>query len=166
MRAAATTSRFSGDRSTIATYADYAAAQKAVDLLADVRFPVEKTAIVADDIRFVEQVTSRRGFVSAAAEGALSGGAVGAFVGLLLGFLSLVEPIVSGFVLAFWGFVVGAAIGLAFGLIGHALNRGRRDFASVGAFRAGHFDVVADPAVADEARKRLHDASLLLTPKR
>lgn len=154
------------DRSTVATYSSYGEAQKAVDVLSDLGFPVEKTAIVAQEIRFVEQVTGRRGLASAAVEGGLTGAGVGALVGFLLGLFTFFEPLVSGFVLAFWGLVLGAIVGSVLGLVSQGLTFGRRDFGSVGAFHAGRFDVVADPDVAAEATKHLREAELLLKPKR
>jgi hypothetical protein len=56
-------------RRTIASYATYAQAQRAIDRLADAKFPVERTAIVAEGISYVEQVTGRRGWVQAALGG-------------------------------------------------------------------------------------------------
>ena len=44
---------------TVATYPDYAAAQKAVDYLSDNQFPVEHTAIVGSNLRLVENVLGR-----------------------------------------------------------------------------------------------------------
>ena len=49
----------STSRRTIGTYTSYADAQKAVDYLSDNKFAVEKTAIVAEGLKFVEQVTGR-----------------------------------------------------------------------------------------------------------
>ena len=46
-------------RVVVASYESYPEAQRAVDYLSDRRFPVERVAIVADDLRFVEQVTGR-----------------------------------------------------------------------------------------------------------
>ena len=45
------------DRTMIASYGDYAGAQRAIDYLSDKGFPVEHTAIVGSDLRLVEQVT-------------------------------------------------------------------------------------------------------------
>ena len=53
-------------RRAIASYDSYAEAQKAVDSLSDEGFPVERVSIVAEDLRFVEQVTGRRGYGQAA----------------------------------------------------------------------------------------------------
>lgn len=148
-------------RRTVATYRDYADAQKAVDKLSDLGFPVERTAIVADDISFVEQVTGQRNYASVAVQGMLTGAFVGAILGFLLGLFSLIDPLASAFVIAFWGLLLGGVAGIVIGLIGHALTFGRRDFSSVGGFQAGHFDVLADADVADEAERQLSKMHLL-----
>jgi hypothetical protein len=57
--------------------------------------------------------------------------------------------------LALYGLVFGAIVGAIFGLIAHALQRGRRDFASVRAMAPTRYEVVADAEVADEARELL-----------
>ena len=87
----------------IASYGSYAEAQRAVDYLSDERFPVERVAIVAEDLRFVEQVTGRRGCGEAALQVASSGAFIGAFFGLFLGLFSLVDPLVSALVLVLYG---------------------------------------------------------------
>ena len=46
-------------RQTVASYDTYAEAQRAVDYLSDEKFSVEHVAIVAEGLRFVEQVTGR-----------------------------------------------------------------------------------------------------------
>src|SRR4051794_16070453 len=57
-------------RRMVASYDSYPEAQRAVDYLSDRRFPVERVAIVAEDLRFVEQVTGRMGYGKAALQGA------------------------------------------------------------------------------------------------
>lgn len=166
MRAAGTSDVATSERATVATYASYGEAQKAVDLLADHGFPVEKTAIVAQDLRFVEEVLGRRRLISAAVEAMFTGAGIGALVGFLLGFLSLFEPVVSGTVLALWGLLLGAVTGVLLGLVGHGLSLGHRDFASVGAFHASRFDIVVDPDVAAGAAKYLREVRRLVAPKR
>ena len=44
---------------TVATYPDYASAQRAIDYLSDNQFPVELTSIVGTDLRLVETVVGR-----------------------------------------------------------------------------------------------------------
>ena len=54
-----------------------------------------------------------------------------------------------------YGLLFGAVLGAIFGLIMHALQGGRRDFASVRAMTPSRYEVVADEAVADQAKNLL-----------
>lgn len=146
---------------TIASYQEYADAQRAVDALADRRFAVERLAIVAADISLVEQITGRRGYLVAALGSAGSGALVGALLGWLFGLLNWVEPLISAIILAVWGAVIGLVIGALLGLLAHAATGGRRDFSSVQSIRADRYLLHADPAVADEARAMLDELGLL-----
>jgi hypothetical protein len=148
-----------GSRRMVASYGTYAEAQGAVDRLADGGFPVERLSIVAEGLRFEERVTGRKGYGRAALEGLGAGALPGALVGFVFGLFSLVDPLVSGLLLAFYGLLFGALIGAAFGLISHALSGGRRDFSSVGVMRAESYDVVADDEVAESAARRLSERS-------
>lgn len=141
---------------TVASYGDYAAAQRAVDFLSDRDFPVEQLRIVGEDLRTVERVTGRMTTGRAALAGAGSGAVFGALVGWVLG-LFTVEPLVSALVLGLYGLVVGALLGAVLGAVGHAATRGRRDFSSVQGMVAGRYDVVADAAVATRASELLAD---------
>lgn len=145
--------RLTGPLELVASYDSYPDAQKAVDRLADRRFPVERLTIVASDLRIVEQVTGRLGYAGAMAQGALAGAVPGAFFGFILGLFGVITPLVSGFVLAAWGLVIGAAIGALVGLVGHAAMGGQRDFSSVSGLRAARYDLMAAADVAAEARR-------------
>jgi hypothetical protein len=68
-------------RRVVASYADYRDAEKAVDYLADNRFPVEHVAIVGRELELVQQVTGRLTALDAAARGALSGAVAGLLIG-------------------------------------------------------------------------------------
>ena len=46
-------------RRTVASYSTYADAERAVDRLADHDFPVERVAIIGQDLQTVEQVTGK-----------------------------------------------------------------------------------------------------------
>src|SRR5918997_161806 len=142
-------------RRVVASYASYAEAQRAVDYLSDEGFPVERVSIVAEDLRFVEQVTGRMGYGRAALQGASSGAVIGVLLGFFLGLFSLVDPLVSALVLVLYGLVFGAIIGTIIGLISHAASGGRRDFSSVGGMEAAHYNVMADGEVAGEAQRLL-----------
>jgi hypothetical protein len=139
----------------VASYRAYDQAQRAVDYLADRKFPVERVSIVAEGLNFVEQVTGRAGYGSAAISGAVTGAATGALFGFIFGLFDLVTPLVSGVSLALYGLVLGAVVGLILGLIGQALTRGQRNFNSVGGVRADRYNVLVDDEVADEAARML-----------
>lgn len=142
-------------RQTVATYATYAEAQRAVDHLSDEKFPVERIAIVAEGLRFVEQVTGRLNWGKAALNGVLGGAATGALVGFFFGLFSLINPLVSGLTLALYGLIIGAIIGLITGLIFYAFTGGQRDFTSTSGMQADEYNVVVDAEVVDEASRIL-----------
>jgi hypothetical protein len=144
----------------VGSYDGYEQAQAAVDFLSDEQFPVENVTIIGSDLRMVEKVTGRLTRGRAIAAGAAGGAWWGLFVGLLLGIFST-----SG---AGWvgSLLLGLAIGLVFGAIfggtGYAATRGRRDFTSTSQIVAGRYDVLCDPAHAEDARARLARFSLRL----
>lgn len=145
------------DRRTIATYATYAEAQRAVDYLSDKRFPVEQVAIVGDGIRMVEQVTGRLSYGKAALSGAMTGALTGAFFGFIFGLLDWIDPLISGLVLALYGLVFGAIVGAIIGAVGYAMTGGKRDFTSVSGMQAERYSVMVDAGMADEALGLLRD---------
>ncbi|MFG2585531.1 general stress protein [Streptomyces malaysiensis] len=141
------------DRPVVGSYPTYAGAQRAVDFLADSKFPVEHTAIIGSDLRMVETVLGRmtRG------RAALAGAGTGAWFGLLIGLLLSVfaAGAHSVILLLVSGLVYGAVFGAIFGFVGHAMTRGQRDFSSRSQIVAARYDVVADAQVADEAKNML-----------
>jgi hypothetical protein len=139
-------------RRTVAVYSTYSEAERAVDYLSDNGFPVERTAIVGRDLRFVEQVTGRLTTARAALGGALTGAVVGFFVGWLFGVFDWFNPVVAPGWLAFDGLWFGAILGALAGLAAHMLLGGRRDFGSVSSMVADRYEVMVDEDVADEAR--------------
>ncbi|MFJ1735632.1 general stress protein [Streptomyces sp. NPDC088254] len=138
-------------RRTVASYATYQEAERAVDHLADQGFPVQKVAIIGQDVRLVEQVIGRMGYGQAALHGAANGALPGVLVGWIFGLLNWLNPVVSGLLLALYGLIFGAVVGALVALLVHAAQGGRRDFASVRAMVPSRYDVVADEDVADEA---------------
>ncbi|MCV7423094.1 glycine zipper family protein [Mycobacterium yunnanensis] len=138
-------------RRVIATFDDYADAERAVDHLSDQGFEVDKVAIIGRDMEYHEQVLGRLNYGGAALRGAGSGAIVGALIGWVFGLFNWIDPVLSAAVLACYGIVFGAIVGALFGLAMHALQRGRRDFHSVSAVRPKYYDVVADSSVADRA---------------
>jgi hypothetical protein len=141
------------ERSVVASYRNYAEAQRAVDFLSDEKFPVERTAIIGSDLKMVETVLGRLTTPRAAMAGAGSGAWFGLLIGLLLTFFTTergsVLPLLLGAI------VIAAVFGAIFGFIAHALTRGRRDFTSRSQIVAGTYDVVADAEVAEDAKNRL-----------
>jgi hypothetical protein len=122
-------------RQVIATFDNYADAERAVDYLADQRFEVDRVAIVGRDLELVEQGTGRMNYGWAALRGAISGGLVGALIGWIFGLFNRIEPLISALVLAGYGLMFGAIVGALIGLLMHALQGGRRDFHSVSGLR-------------------------------
>lgn len=141
-----------GPRQTVASFDDYAGAERAVDYLSDQGFPVERLAIVGTDLRTVEQVTGRVTTGRAAIMGLGQGAFIGLFFALLFG-LFFTGP--GFFGLLVYAIVLGALLGAAFGALGHATQGGRRDFATVGGLQAQHYNVVADHEVAARASELL-----------
>ena len=137
---------------TVASYATYAEAQRAVDALSDAGFPVESVSIVGHDVRLVERVTGRLTTARAAGAGALSGSWFGLFIGLLVG-LFTTGPEWVGLVLG--GLLIGAFWGAAFGFVAHWMTRGQRDFSSVSSLVAGRYDVTVSGTHAERAREFL-----------
>lgn len=142
-------------RQVIATFDNYADAERAVDFLADQRFEVNRLAIVGRDLEYVEQILGRLDYRGAALRGAGSGALVGALIGWIFGLLTWIDPIISVLLLTGYGLIFGAATGALMGLLMHALQRGRRDFRSVSAQVPRHYDLVADVEVADRALQLL-----------
>ena len=135
----------------VASYPEYADAQRAVDRLADSRFPVEQTAIVGTDLALVENVLGRLTTGRAALAGAGAGAWFGLFIGLLFGIFT----VGSWLAVVVAGLVIGAVWGAVFGAIAHAMTGGRRDYASTSTLRAGQYAVLVQAPLADQARQVL-----------
>jgi hypothetical protein len=142
----------------VGSYDSYERAQAAVDYLSDEKFPVENVTIIGTDLRMVETVTGRLTTGRAVAAGAAAGAWWGLFVGLLLGIFSSDGSQWIGTVLT--GLLVGLLFGALFGWMGYAATRGRRDFTSTSKITAGRYDVLCNPARAEEARAHLARFSL------
>jgi Na+/proline symporter len=137
------------ERTVVGSYGDYRQAQRAVDFLADEKFPVEHVSIIGSGLKLVETVTGRLTWGRAALAGAASGLWLGLIVGLFVAVFSEGSSdwaiILSG---ALWGIVVGAV----FSVLMYAMTRGQRDFVSHQSLRADAYDVSVDNRHADEAR--------------
>jgi hypothetical protein len=142
----------------VGSYDSYERAQAAVDYLSDEKFPVENVTIIGTDLRMVETVTGRLTTGRAIAAGAAGGAWWGLFVGLLLGIFSADGGAWFGAVLS--GLLIGLVFGALFGWMGYSATRGRRDFTSTSKITAGRYDVMCNPARAEEARAQLARFSL------
>ncbi len=142
-------------RRVIASFGTYAEAERAADYLADENFPVERATIVAEGIKFVEQITGKRTWVRAVSNGALTGGVLGMFLGAFMGLFNIVQPLVSAFALAIYGIVFGLVLGAVISAVAYSFASGRRDFTSVGSMEASLYSLVVDEDMADEARRVL-----------
>jgi hypothetical protein len=136
---------------SLAVYDDYAAAQKAVDFLADNKFPVEQCMIVGTDLKRIERITGRLTTARVAMGGLLSGLWLGLFVGLI--FTLFTEE--DTFVTIVSTMLFGALFGLIWALVGYAMTRGQRDFSSVTQVVATRYEVLVEHKVANEARELL-----------
>lgn len=143
-------------RRTIASYTTYAEAQKAVDYLSDKNFAVEKTAIVAEGLKFVEQVTGRLNWGRVISTAAGSGALTGAIIGLLLGLLFPGVPVMS---IVIYGLIVGIITSIIFSALAYGMTGGQRDFSSVGGMQADRYNLMVDEGVADEAEGILRGMS-------
>ncbi|MFH5806623.1 general stress protein [Alienimonas sp. DA493] len=158
-----TTSAPLAPQRVVGSYADYAAAQKAVDYLSDEKFPVRHVTIVGRGLKFVEQITGRLNWGRAFLNGLASGALTGLFIGLILAIFFPAVEVVDGVLvreglnwpLILWATAIGAVFGSVFSLIGYAMTGGKRDFTSVGAMRAETYDVLVDAEHADEAERVL-----------
>jgi hypothetical protein len=141
-------------KTTVATYADYADAERAVDYLSDQGFPVEKVAIVGTGLRTVEQVAGRL----TTGKAALAGAGQGAMIGLLFGLLFSLffeGPDFLGVIL--YGLVAGTVFGAVFGAVAQAAQGGRRDFASVRGMQAEKYEVQVEHEHSARAKQLLAD---------
>jgi uncharacterized membrane protein len=140
-------------RRTVASYHDYAAAERAVDRLSDQGFAVERVAIVGRGLRSVEQVASRM----STGRAALIGLGEGALLGMLFAFLFGIFFTGPGFGgLLLYSVIVGGLFGSLLGALAHVgMSDGRRDFVSETSIVADHYEVQVDDGVADEAERLL-----------
>ncbi len=141
------------DRPIVGSYPTYEHAQRAVDHLADNKFPVEHTAIIGSDLRMVETVIARLTWGRVIGAGAASGAWFGLLIGLLLSLFVTSKH--GAFGLIVFALVWGAVFGVIFASSGYAMTRGRRDFTSRSKIVAARYDVVADVDVAEDAKNLL-----------
>ena len=90
-------------RRIVASFDSYGDAQRAVDRLSDRGFPVERTAIVARGLEYVEQVTGRAGYLDAAIRGMFPGAIAGVLIRWLFGVFDWFNPVISSVAIAING---------------------------------------------------------------
>lgn len=137
---------------SIGVYEKYEAAQKAVDFLADEKFPVENLAIVGTDLKLVERVTGRKNWGSVLGQSVLTGISTGLIVGILLALFAQPDQFFA-VLLAALG--VAILLNLVFGALIYAMSGGRRDFNSVRTTIPGKFEILCEHKYAAEARETL-----------
>ncbi|EHI14264.1 general stress protein [Mycolicibacterium thermoresistibile] len=134
----------------VASFDDYAGAQRLVDRMSDGGFPVQYLRIVGDDLRTVEHVTGRMTKARAALVGAGSGAWFGLLIGLLLSIFA-VGP------MWLWVWLIATAIGAfwgaVFGFVAHWSTGGERDFSSIKSLVAQRYDVYVPTEYADAAAR-------------
>ncbi|MGA7203913.1 MAG: general stress protein [Specibacter sp.] len=141
---------------TIGSYTSYLDAQKAVDYLADEKFPVQHVSIVGNDLKIVERVTGKLSYPRVALRGAMTGAWFGLFIGVMLSFFDGTSGTAGGpYVNVFTAVLMGAAFWMLFAIIGYAAQRGKRDFTSTNQVLASNYDVIVTPDVAMDARRLL-----------
>lgn len=142
------------DRTIVATTSEYARAQSMVDELSDQGFPVDRLQIVWDGLRRVEHVTGRLTTWRAAGTGAIAGAWFGGLIGWLFALFST-----EGLAVFFTYLVVGAIAGAVWRAVGHAMQRGRRDFDTVSTLAAHEYQIWCDTDLVARAQQVIGTSS-------
>ncbi|WP_235997677.1 general stress protein [Aestuariimicrobium ganziense] len=129
----------------------YDEASKAVDFLADQKFPVDQLCIVGTDLKTIERVTGRKTWGSVLLQGATSGVFMGLLVGLMLSLFT--QGSMLAMILA--GVVFGVLFGAVSSAMGYAMSGGKRDFNSIAQTVATKYEVLGEHKVAAQARELL-----------
>lgn len=138
----------------VGAFATYDEAQKAVDFLADAKFPVENLCIVGTDLRSMERVLGRRNWATVIGSGVQSGLSTGLLVGLLMMLFYQDQNILALFATAL---VIGVLIGIIFAALGYWMSQGKRDFTSVSQTIATRYELLSEHKVAAQARELLNN---------
>lgn len=137
---------------SVRVYDKYAEAQKAVDHLADQKFPVENLAIVGTELKSVERVTGRRTWSTVLLRGVSSGVSVGLLFGLLA---ILFIPGVNALVVLLVAVLLGIVFNVIMQAVAYAFTGGRRDFESLTQTVATKYEILCEHKVAQQARELL-----------
>lgn len=142
----------------IAVFDSYPQAQTAVDYLSDCGFPVNKLAIVGNDLRMVERVVGRRSYATAAWRGASSGFTFGILISVVM---LLAFPQLTAINALLYGIMSGIFLGILINMVKYLLSRGQRDFESMTRILPTQFEVFAEAQVAEQAKNLLAKADQL-----
>lgn len=141
----------------LGTYSTNEAAQHAVDLLAEHKFPVEHVTIVGTGLKLQERILGRWTLGRALTTGA----GTGAWIGLLIGIVFwIVTPYVVGAIIS--AIILGIIFGAVFSAVAYCLQK--RAFISAPSVVADRYDLLVDAEFAEEARRLF--AAALSTPDR
>ena len=141
----------------LGTYSTHEAAQHAVDILAEHKFPVEHVKIVGTGLKLEERILGRWTLGRAL----LTGAGTGAWIGLLIGIIFwIVTPWVLGAVIS--AIVLGIVFGAIFSAVAYFLQK--RAYMSAPSVVADRYDILVDAEFAEEARRLL--AAVLSTTDR
>jgi hypothetical protein len=135
----------------LGTYSTNEAAQHAVDVLAEHKFPVEHVTIVGTGLKLEERILGRWTLGRAM----LTGAGTGAWIGLLIGVIFwIVSPWVVGAVVS--AVILGVVFGAIFSAVAYFVQK--KAFMSAPAVVADRYDILVDAEFAEEARRLLATA--------
>jgi hypothetical protein len=142
-------------RRVVASYASHDDAARAVDYLAENKFPIERVAIVGRELEVVEQVTGKLTVGDVVFRGAITGAVTGILIGWLFALFTWFDPRVASGWLIFDGFWFGTLVGALLGLFIYLVTRNQRRFATIPMMVPQYYDIVVDELYADDAARML-----------
>jgi hypothetical protein len=132
----------------LGTYSDHEAAQHAVDILAEHKFPVEHVTIVGTGLKLEERILGRWTLGRAL----LTGMGTGAWIGLLIGLIFwIVSPWAAGALIS--AIILGLIFGAVFSAVAYLVQQ--RAYTSARSVVADRYDILVDAEFAEEARRLL-----------